>query len=70
LAGGIVGGWSKDDVKSRRLVDCWTLDLTTFTWKKHISSVMPVPLIKPRLSIANSGWFVLFSLKKFFVKKP
>ena len=51
LAGGEV---SHQNGNVDRLVDYWVLDLTTFRWNQ-VPAQMPVPLIEPRLTTANSG---------------
>lgn len=51
LAGGEID-YGNGDVQ--RLVDYWVLDLSSFKWNQ-IQSQMPVPLIEPRLTTANSG---------------
>uniref|UniRef100_A0A915PQP4 DUF1618 domain-containing protein n=1 Tax=Setaria digitata TaxID=48799 RepID=A0A915PQP4_9BILA len=50
----LAGGEISYDSSVSRLMDYWFLDLSTFTWQQ-VPANMPIPLIEPRLTTANSG---------------
>ncbi|VDM40494.1 unnamed protein product [Toxocara canis] len=55
----LAGGEVDYGTSVTRLVDCWALNLSTFTWMQ-IPAQMPVPLIEPRLTATNSGCVYLW----------
>ncbi|CAG9533472.1 unnamed protein product [Cercopithifilaria johnstoni] len=50
----LAGGEVSYDGSVSHLVDYWFLDLSTFVWKQ-MHAKMPIPLIEPRLTTADSG---------------